>query len=207
MDTAPQSFNDLVALLSLPESVLQMLSAYPYAFVFVGLLLGGETVLLPALYLAVIGVLNGWLVMGIMIASTVISDGFWYSIGRGLAPHFIERFASEKRALQLQKISHVITGKELIILFYSKFIYGTRIATQMLCGARKINFYRYFAVNTCAVVALGAVYYLTVRSSFVIVNYFSSFHYRLVVVFVLIVAVSAIIHVLVSRLVKRKWYQ
>lgn len=205
MNVVPQSFNDLVTVLSLPESVLQVLSSYPYAFVFVGLLLGGETVLLPALYLAVIGVLNGWYVMGVMIAATVISDGFWFTIGRGIIPAFMQRFVNKKRAHQLQTFSNIVAGKELIILFYSKFIYGTRIAAQVLCGARKVSLYSYLSINTCAVISLGAVYYITVRSLFVIVNYFNGFQYRLAAVFALIVAVSALIHLAVSHFVKRTW--
>lgn len=193
--------------LAIPESLLDIIASYPYAIVFVGLLLGGETVLLPALYFVVVGELNGWYVMGIMVIATIISDIFWYAIGRGAVPIFIRQKVKEDRLRQVDRFSSVVVGKELFILFYSKFIYGTRIAAQVFCGAREVSFYPYLAVNTLAVAALGGVYYLTVRWSMVIVESIGGLHYKLIFVLALVGLIAGFIHLLLYRLVKKKWLQ
>jgi membrane protein DedA with SNARE-associated domain len=191
----------------MPSDLIDLIAAYPYITVFIGLLIGGETILLPALYLGVLGVLNVWAILVIMIISTVISDTFWYTVGRGLIPQFVEKSFSEKRRSQLEKLSSVIKGKELAILFYSKFIYGTRIAAQILCGARKVPFWKYQSINILAVVVLGIVYYLLVRSSFMIVGAFESLQHNIIAIMVLVAIAATTIHYILYTLTRRIWYQ
>lgn len=207
MDTTPQFLNDLILTLGVPNGVVNLFASYPYAITFVGLLIGGETVLLPALYLAVIGVLNGWYVMAIMLLATIISDVFWYSVGRGIVPRIIQANVNQKRIIQLNKLSRVIAGKELIILFYSKFIYGTRIAAQILCGARNTSFPSYLIVNTLAVTTLGIVYYALVYLSVAEINALRNVQYKFITMLALVAIVAATIHFIAYTFVKRKWYR
>ncbi len=204
MNAVPQLLQTLVSGLHIPESVLSLLASHPYIIVFVGLLLGGETVLLPALYFAVIGVLNGGYVMGIMILATVISDAFWYALGRGVLPTAIRKMVKQERLERAGVFSRIGTGKELIILFYSKFIYGTRIAAQIFCGMRRVNFSLYLGVNTLAVIALGSVYYFAVSSSLVLVNSLDSLHFKLLFALALVAMVAGLLHFGMHHLMKRK---
>ena len=207
MDNSSQTLNSFLESIVIPEVLVSVISTHPYLIVFVGLLLGGETVLLPAIYFSITGVLNVWYVMSIMFLATIISDGFWYSIGRGFGPKCIQTIVRNKRKAQLAKLSQVISGKELGILFYSKFIYGTRIAAQIFCGARKVNFFSYSIVNALAISSLGFAYYVLVRSSVAIVTSQSETQYLLLALWALIIVVAALIHFLVYSVIKRKWYQ
>lgn len=207
MNNPPQILLDFVWNLGISPSVITLLLEHPYILIFLGLLLGGETVLLPALYLGVIGILNNWQVLLIMIVATVISDSIWYSIGRGIVPNFIKAILNEKRNIQLAKLSDVMADKELVILFYSKFIYGTRIASQILCGARRVGFIRYILVDVLAVTALGVVYYLLVYFSVTLTYSLIDSQYTLLIVIALVATIIAIIHLSVHNFVRKKWYR
>lgn len=114
----------------LPYVVAQSFASYPYEIIFISLLLGGGIILFPAFYLSVVGVLEWLDIIGIMILAAVVSDTFWYLVGFGSLPKFMESRIGKER--YLQKLTKVTEGKELTFLFYSKFIYGTRIATSTM---------------------------------------------------------------------------
>lgn len=155
----------LETLISLPAWLVPLgsfIGNYPYLFLSVGLLLGGETVLLPALYLGITGSLNLLYVFLIMTIATVLSDTFWYLLGRGAVPHILKIRFREKIHAYGSAFHGAVKGRELFLLFFSKFVYGTRIAAQVLCGLHKVPFWRYFFVNLAAVIALACVYTIIV---------------------------------------------
>ncbi|HSH26690.1 MAG TPA: DedA family protein, partial [Wenzhouxiangella sp.] len=64
------------------QPVLDLVAAYPYLMLFVGLLLVGEAVLLPALYLATTGRLDPFSVIVVAVTATMLSDLAWFLLGR-----------------------------------------------------------------------------------------------------------------------------
>jgi membrane protein DedA with SNARE-associated domain len=187
-----------------PDFFIQITSSHPYGIIFLCLLFGGGIVLFPAFYLSVMGILKWWYIIAVMVVAAALADAFWYLVGLGVLPKFVESLT--ERGKYVSKLSKISEGKELIILFYSKFIYGTRIAVQIVCGARKINFPSYLAVNSVAVSILGVIYYLIVRFTSVGVDSFGEIKYKLVVVLSVTVLLVGTIHFLVYRFFKNKLY-
>ncbi len=128
-----------------------------YALLFVGLLVGGETILVPIVYFSLFGShnINIWIVMVLAIIATVISDTVWYAIGRSirLQSFLIERLGLEKVIKKpLNLATKFLNSYDLKLLFISKFIYGTRIVMQIVSGIQKVPFWTYQSINTLAVI-------------------------------------------------------
>ena len=180
------------------------IALHPYIFVFIGLLLGGETVLLPAIYLAFVGVLKLSYVTMIMIVSTLVSDIIWYYVGMGALPFLSKRQMKPRVQHAVQNLSQMFQRNDSYVLFISKFIYGTRIAAQVLCGMHKMNFRKYIVVNTAGVLALMAVYSFVVYSVLETVDTLGGAKYRVHYTFIAIVVILVLIQVIIKYFFK-KW--
>jgi polyprenyl-phospho-N-acetylgalactosaminyl synthase len=133
---------------------------YQYVLLFCGMLFGGETVLLPAIYLVLIGKLQ---LIPLIIAAalaTIISDSGWYFAGRFLPVNKLRigRFPGRKWTRAVARTSELFKRHGLKAIICSKFVYGTRIATQVLAGVTHLPYGRYFITNTAGVLSwLGAL--------------------------------------------------
>jgi membrane protein DedA with SNARE-associated domain len=134
-----------------------LVGEHPYLFLFFGLLIGGESILVPALYLAVASKLSVVCVIGLALVATVISDTVWYFIGYYLTHQRVARILGPKRELVLERFSKFFSGRKYLIVYLSKFIYGTRIIAQVLAGVYRINFWRYQLVNIAGIFSLNAL--------------------------------------------------
>jgi membrane protein DedA with SNARE-associated domain len=141
------------------------IAAHPYIFVFIGLVLGGETILLPAIYLCMTGVLRLSYVTALMVVATVVSDVLWYYAGRGAVPFLTKKELKPRVQKAVTGLSSMFKRNDSYVLFMSKFIYGTRIAAQVLCGMHRMPMRKYLAVNTAGVMALMAVYTFVVYTA------------------------------------------
>ena len=137
------------------ELVLGNLQANAYPVLFVGLLVAGEVILIPALYLAVTGRLDLAIVFGIAIVATLISDLAWYGISPTAA---LKRLAARRGGRLLPWLERVYRERGAEALFLSKFVYGTRVMAQLIAGLQAMPLRLYFVVNTAAVVAINALF-------------------------------------------------
>lgn len=199
MNSSGTTFAELVLELGIPESIVGLFASYPYAIIFAALLMGGGIILFPAFYLSILGALNPWAVVGAMVGATVVADTFWYAVGRGILPGFFQKRMEQSRSKYVRDLSHVMKGKELLILFYSKFIYGTRIATQVMCGSRKVSFLPFIGVNIGAVFVLAAIYYAVVRTASLSIDSMGEFKYKIGIALAVSVVVLGGVHFLLHR--------
>lgn len=140
------------------ELVLGNLQANAYPVLFVGLLVAGEVILIPALYLAVTGRLDLAIVFGIAIVATLISDLAWYGIGRLSPTAALKRLAARRGGRLLPWLERVYRERGAEALFLSKFVYGTRVMAQLIAGLQAMPLRWYFVVNTAATVAINALF-------------------------------------------------
>lgn len=130
------------------------ISDHPYAFLFIGMILGGETFLLPAVYLASRGLMDFPLLMLVAVAATISSDTVWYIIGRTFP---LSKILSWKRFMKKREAyTKIFEGFQLHsqkLLFISKFVYGSRTIVQILAGSIKMPFLRYSAVNLAGIMS------------------------------------------------------
>lgn len=184
----------------------ELISENIYTVIFVGLLFGGETILLPAMYFGISGTISLQAIIGISILATAISDTFWYYLGRTTP---VEKISSlkifRKYTENIAGLSSSFKKNGLFLLFSSKFVYGTRTTMQILCGMNNITFVKYFFINISGIVALNAFFLvlgITIKESFVLLAE-SPFHLLLALgTFALCVI---IFHILFKKLIWEKW--
>lgn len=191
-------FNFLIQA-GIPEGVVSIFAEYPYAVIFVSLMIGGGIILFPSFYLAIVNELTLAYIWGIMIIATIISDSFWYATGRGVGPKFFRSIMEKKRSVYLERASEFIEGRELVMLFYSKFVYGTRIAAQVICGARKVPYIRFLGVNIVAVMILGLIYYVLVYFAWERISRAEALRFKAALSIILVIAVVGVLHYLIYR--------
>lgn len=185
--------------------MLELLQQYQYIFLFVGVIVGGEMVIIPAVYLTLTHVFNFPLFISITIFATIISDSVWYVLGRVKNWEQLKKYSVfSKREELTKKFVERFNRHALKYLFVSKFVYGTRIIAQVLSGVRKVPYYKYIIVNSLAI--------LTWISFIVIVGFalnsgFDRFkqtvgQMQVFIFFVIIIITSSI---WLSKIIKKKW--
>lgn len=134
--------------------LLGTLSAYPYVAIFMGMLVAGEVVLLPAIFLATVGRLELFPVIVVSVLATMISDLVWYSLGRRFPVSTFQRLSARSGADYLSSVDKAFKRAGKRILFTSKFIYGSRTIVQVLAGIHGMMWTTYILVNTAGVLAV-----------------------------------------------------
>lgn len=136
------------------QPVLEWLAGYPYLVLFVGMLLAGEVVLLPALYLATTGRLDPMLVIAVALLATMLSDLAWFLLGRWSPSGAVERLRRRYTGRLIDRLQDMFSRNGPRLLFVSKFVYGTRIAAQVIAGALDMPLRTWFAVNLAGVLVV-----------------------------------------------------
>lgn len=133
-------------------------SPHVYIFIFVGLLVGGEVVLLPSTFFALLGYLNIWYIFTISVIAVTIADTLWYLFGRRLTKERVVNLPIfRKRRELLFKTSAAFEKYSFLVIFFAKYIYGIRIIVQILSGIHRVPFWRYFSTNVSAIILLNLV--------------------------------------------------
>ncbi len=132
--------------------ILSILQEYGYIIVFLGAIVGGEIFILASAFLASLGYFNIYLVIVISAAGIVISDSIWYFVGfkfRRLLIRFRKFFLSNwlKQSL-FDQYFYDHYGKFLIM---SKFLYGTRIATLVASGYKRVAYRKFLFFNLISI--------------------------------------------------------
>lgn len=186
------------------------IGAHPYIFIFIGLIFGGETILLPSIYLAIVGALNLSYVTALMVLATIVSDIIWYYAGVGAFPFLSKRKLRPRVQKAVSGLSAMFQRNDAYVLFISKFIYGTRIAAQVLCGMHRMNLRKYLVINTAGILALMAMYtfivYTAVEAAHAIggIDALGGAKYRLEITFAGIVVVLIVFQLAIKYFFK-KW--
>ncbi len=186
--------------------IIEFISAYPYIFLFIGMFFLGETVLVPAIYYSIDGKIGVVAVIAISLIATLISDVIWYYIAKSVPTGRISTWHRVGRHKEtFAKLSRVFDRHHTRILFLSKFVYGTRVLVQIICGMKKMHFGMYFGVNFLGSLAYILLLYFIAAS----VNIASSA--RLIggvktamIVFVVMVIV---VNLGLKYFIQRKWFQ
>ena len=182
--------------------------AHAYLLLFLGLFLGGETVLVPAVYFALNGGLDLATLLAISVVATLMSDSLWYAFGRFAKFDTVAGWPIIRRqAGVIAQISGVFRAHSLKILFGSKFVYGTRVATQILSGVHAIPFLRYLLVNVIGILALQG--YIVGLALFLDrgLGEVKGFLYGAEILFAFFVGLLIILHLWIHKAVKKLWFQ
>lgn len=187
------------------EPLISLLQAYPLLFIFVGMIVAGEVVLLPAVFLAATGHLDIAAVISVAILATVLSDLVWYSLGRKFPAAALERIPGRGSNRVVRGLERLFSQKGVQILFLSKFVYGTRTIAQILAGVHNMPFRTYFFFNFLAVLVLSSalvgIAYSVVGSTHKLGEVMD--HIEIAFLLFVVIAVSG--NYLVTRLLRTRW--
>lgn len=185
--------------------VWDLLAGQPYAFLFIGLLIAGELVLLPAIYLSVSGRLHPGAVFAIAVLAMAASDLFWYFLGSRLPRERLERLGGGRIGRAVAGMERLFLRRGPQILVGSKFVYGSRTAVQVLSGVHRVGLRTYVLANSAGVLLLVATLFAigyTVRGT---VGRMGELVDRLGIAFLVFIALAVLVNLLVSRMLRTRW--
>jgi membrane protein DedA with SNARE-associated domain len=166
----------------------------------------GDTVLLPAIYFSLEGIINPVLVIVLSLVATLISDLIWYEIAARVPFHKIQHWKRiENHTDVFNHLMEAFDRYHLWILFWSKFVYGTRILVQIICGAKKVHFGKYIVVNAIGSTAYILLLYGIAIAVQQVVGVRMAGEFKIVLL--LFVVIVVIIHLCIKHLVQKKLLQ
>ena len=122
----------------------EILSEHQVSVLFLGILAFGSAVLLPSVYLVATGHLDPGVLVGVTLAATLVSDVTWYVVGRVVPRERIvgSRFL-RRQGPRLEGFTGFFRDHGLVILLGSRFLYGCKIAIDLVCGLERMRIARY----------------------------------------------------------------
>ena len=187
------------------QPLMNLLQAHPFLFIFVGMLVAGEAVLLPAIFLAVTGRLDLATVISLAVLATVLSDLAWYGLGRKFPAAALQRIPGRHGSNIVCGLERMISQKGAQILILSKFVYGTRTITQVLAGVHDMAFRTYIVFNFIGVLALSAALVAIAYSVVGSTRQLGDFVADLEITLLLFIVVSVSVNYMLSRFLRKKW--
>lgn len=189
------------------DSLLQAFAVHPYIILFFGLLVAGEAFLLPAVYFALDGKLHLSYIVAIAMSATMIADLFWYYVGAHMKNRFAKKIVAGRVERNLEKLSGAFAGHNGKVLYFSKFVYGTRTAAQILAGLQLMPIRKYISVNFLGIFSLLASIVILAYSIDATVERVGGVVHDVEVAFLIFIIVLAIAHLAFGNYFKKKWFQ
>lgn len=126
----------------------------------IGIIIGGEGILVPAIYFSFFGLLSLGKLMLLAVIGNLIADTIWYAIGRFVPFEKLKHKKIFRRYTdEIEHAGNTIKTHGLLFLFISKFVVGTRTIMQLLCGINKISVVKYAIVNSLGIIVYVGVLY------------------------------------------------
>lgn len=182
-------------LMHIGTTTLAILYAYEFPALFFGGFFFGETVIIPAAFLAGQDILSLTEVFWITYLGTVIADTLWFLAGP-FVWRFLHRFKgiSTRSESVMARLDLLYANLPFRALLVSKFVYGTRILTIIYLSLEKVSTVRFLIMNLLStfiwLVAIVGIGWLAGKSIFNIIPFISDIKYALLVIALLIVGLK-----------------
>ena len=123
------------------------------------LFFGGTPVLVGGIYFAVAGSLDIRLLFALSLLTTLVWDGIWYGVGAHALS--VERIRSSRtyarNPMLFDKLLSLYGRHQYVLLFLSRFTYGTNSVTSVISGVYRMQPVRFFVLNSASLSVLFAV--------------------------------------------------
>lgn len=145
------------------NTIIHLLTEYGYWIVFLGALVEGESIILPASALASQGVLNVYTVGMVAFFTTLCVDQILYFVGYYHGMKIFEKYPKlEKPA---EKVFEMLHKYDVTFILSFRFIYGIRTLSPIVIGAAKVPPKKFIPLNFLAaiiwtVISVGGGYLL-----------------------------------------------
>ena len=192
-------------MLDLLQPLLSLVQAHPFLFIFIGMLVAGEAVLLPAIFLATTGQLDLAAVISLAVLAMLLSDLAWYCLGRALPATALHRIPGRPSKQLAAGLNRMFTRRGAQVLFLSKFVYGTRTVVQILAGIHDMPIRTYIFFNLLGVLALSgslvAIAYMVVGQH----SRLGDVAHKFELTFLLFISIAVSANLLTSKILRRRW--
>jgi membrane protein DedA with SNARE-associated domain len=189
------------------QPLLSVLYTHPYLFIFIGMIVAGELVLLPAIYLAATGRLDLGAVIAVALAATLLSDLAWYYAGRKFPVSALARIPGRGSARVVSGLGRLFAHKGAHLLVLSKFVYGTRVAIQVLAGVHNMPFRTYIVANSLGVLAVTGSLVVVAYSVIGTARRMDDVMQDVELAFLLFVVVVLAGYYVVGKRMRRQWFR
>ncbi|HVS80001.1 MAG TPA: VTT domain-containing protein [Candidatus Paceibacterota bacterium] len=185
--------------------MLTALAGYKYLLVFGGLILSGDIFLVSFIYSAKFGFVTlPYLFLTALLASAV-SDFMWYALGRFIGLQRIQKiwFLRKNPAL-VEKLSAMFEKNGAKLLFMCKFLYGTRVVTEVITGMHRMKYAKYFLINLCTTIIWTLFLFLFVTAVDASVSSIKSLLAKIEIVITVFAAFFVLAHFAAKRVLWKK---
>lgn len=135
-----------------------LLETYGYFILFPLAILEGPIITVAAGFLVTLGILNPFIVYGVVMAGDIVGDSFCYATGRWGGKHLLNKFGP-KIGITEAKISEAKTyfsTKQLRAVAMSKLVHGIGFTGLIVAGSLHVPYPKF--IRTCAVISVGQVF-------------------------------------------------
>ncbi len=187
------------------EFISHLAPSVLYPFIFIGNIFLGGLVLVPAIYLTQVGVVKLWILFFITIASGMTSDSFWYLVGhKGKEKRLYALPFIQSRIQEAEKFSAFFKKHGVILVYFTKFIYGTRIASHVLSGVHRINYFKFLIATALGTATWFGIFYFLIRSIDIGIESAKATAFRIEIIFLIVVIVILLLNWLTGTYIKKR---
>jgi membrane protein DedA with SNARE-associated domain len=187
------------------DFIAHLTPLYLYPFLFVGITFLGGLVLMPAMYLTHVGAVSLLYLFLITIFAGAVSDSVWYFIGSSAKKEKLYSFRFIKNKIQeAGKFSEFFSKHGVRLVFFTKFVYGTRIASHVLAGLHKIGYARFLGATMAGTATWFAIFYFLIRSINVGITAAKATAFRIQILFLGVVAILLVVNWFTGKYLRKK---
>lgn len=178
-------------------TTLAILYAYGFPALFLGGFFFGETVIIPAAFLAGQNILSTPEVFWLAFLGTVCADVLWFFTGPFIwkFAHRFETISKRSEAI-LKRLDELYANQPFRALLFSKFIYGTRFLTVVYLSLERVSALRFLVMNFFStllwLVTIVAIGWLAGKSIVNILPIIADVKYALLVVVLIIIGLKLV---------------
>jgi membrane protein DedA with SNARE-associated domain len=176
-----------------------------YPTLFVGIIFLGGIILLPAMYLAMTGAFSLFHLFIITLLSNITAETIWYTIGMYAKKERLYKLRYiKKRTEEAEKFSDFFLRHGTMLVFVSKFVYGTRIAGQILAGMHRINFLKFLFATTVGSMIWFGIFYILLRGADLGIASVKETTKHIQLTFLIVAGFLAVINIFTGTVVRKR---
>jgi membrane protein DedA with SNARE-associated domain len=131
------------------DFLAQVSPSVAYLLLYIGIIFTGGAALLAGMLFSFAGKLNIFVVFAVTVLAALTADATWYFIGwRAKKDKLYSYSFVQKRVEEARAFSRFFERHGVALVFFTKFIWGTRIASHVLAGMHKVPFFRFVMATT-----------------------------------------------------------
>lgn len=130
------------------DAVIEFVKQWGYVAVFIGALVEGESVILAASALSVLGILNIYTVGIVAFFATLFAEQSCYMVGRKYGMSLFEKYPRFKPSAE--KAFVFLKRFDVVFILTCRFIYGIRTISPFVVGAAQIPPQKFIPLNILA---------------------------------------------------------